>query len=321
MSAWQLPDGIDEMTAEAALAFESLRRKLLDLYGSKGFGLVVVPLVEYVKSLLLTQDSVDEKTFKFLDPASGKMLGIHADITPQIARIDAKSGSDGVEKYCYVDAILQTQADDFYASRSPIQAGAELYGSADISADVEVIKLLLESLKLLQIQPVVLSLGNVAIFNSLLAYEDLSSEKSANLRQIFVRRSSPDLALFLSNNNLANAEKFSALMQLEGGFEVLKKAADLFKDFPEVLAAIADLDKIYQQLAAENTEIIIDLGELKAYEYHTGVVFCAYNQNYSKALAQGGRYNTLSESFGRIRPATGFSFDLKFLAQTAESKG
>ena len=113
MSTWQLPEGIDELTGDRALAFESVRRSLLDLYADKGFGLVIPPMVEYVDSLLLTSDSVDEKTFKFLDPVSGKMLGVHADITPQIARIDAKKASNKVEKYCYVNAILQTKADDF----------------------------------------------------------------------------------------------------------------------------------------------------------------------------------------------------------------
>ena len=315
MSTWQLPEGIDELTGDRALAFESVRRALLDLYADKGFGLVIPPMVEYVDSLLLTSDSVDEKTFKFLDPVSGKMLGVHADITPQIARIDAKKASNKVEKYCYVNAILQTKADDFYASRSPIQAGAELYGSDDISADVEAIELMLESLKLLSIDPIVLSLGNVAIFNALIEREDLTGEQVSILRQIFARRSAPDLDVFLSNNNLSSADKFIALMKLEGGANVLDGAQKIFADLPKAKSAIQDLIKINTQLNAVGVEVMFDLAELKAYEYHTGVVFSAYNENYSKALAQGGRYNGLSASFGQARAATGFSFDLKFLSQ------
>ncbi len=315
MSTWQLPEGIDELTGDRALAFESIRRQLLDLYADKGFGLVIPPMVEYVESLLLTSDSVDEKTFKFLDSVSGKMLGVHADITPQIARIDAKRGSNDVEKYCYVNAILQTKADDFYASRSPIQAGAELYGSDDIEADVEVIELMLESLKLLSISPIVLSLGNVAIFNALIAQEDLSGEQVTKLRQIFARRSTPDLAEFIGSTTLNNADKFSALMKFEGDASILDKALDAFSDLPEAKLAIEDLIKISTQLNTIDVEVMIDLAELKAYEYHTGVVFSAYNENYSKALAQGGRYNGLSASFGKARAATGFSFDLKFLSQ------
>jgi len=315
MSTWQLPEGIDELTGDRALAFESIRRQLLDLYADRGFGLVIPPMVEYVESLLLTSDSVDEKTFKFLDSASGKMLGVHADITPQIARIDAKRARNEIEKYCYVNAILQTKADDFYASRSPIQAGAELYGSADISADVEVIKLMLESLKMLSIDPIVLSLGNVAIFNALIAQESLLDEQVARLRQIFSRRSAPDLTEFTGSFSLNNADKFSALMKLEGDASVLNEALEIFSDLPEAKSAIEDLIKINTQLNTTDVEVVIDLAELKAYEYHTGVVFSAYNENYSKALAQGGRYNGLSASFGQARAATGFSFDLKFLSQ------
>ncbi|CAB5507725.1 ATP phosphoribosyltransferase regulatory subunit (EC 2.4.2.17) [uncultured Gammaproteobacteria bacterium] len=313
MNTWQLPEGVDELTGDRALVFERVRRQLIDLYTNKGFGLVIPPMVENIESLLLTSESVNKKTFKFLDPSSGKMLGVHADITPQIARIDAKQGSDKISKYCYVNAILQTKADDFYTSRSPIQAGAELYGSNSIDADIEVIVLMLESLKLLAIEPIVLSLGNVAVFDALIAQEALNDEQIPALRQIFVKRSAPDLAVFLSNNTLKNADKFSALMKLEGDASVLDEALTLFKDIPKAKAAVQDLVQINANLSTAGVEIVIDLGELKAYEYHTGVVFCAYNENYSKALAQGGRYNGLSASFGRPRAATGFSFDLKFL--------
>ena len=236
--------------------------KLLDLYAGRGFGLVIPPMVEYIESLLLTSNSVDEKTFKFLDPASGKMLGVHADITPQIARIDAKRASDKVEKYCYVNAILQTKADDFYASRSPIQAGAELYGSDDISADVEVIELMLESLKLLSIGPIVLSLGNVVIFNALITQENLSGDQVAKLRQIFSRRSAPDLAEFIGSITLNNADKFSVLMKLEGDASILDKALDIFSNLPEAKSAIEDLIKISSQLNTADVEVVIDLAEL-----------------------------------------------------------
>jgi ATP phosphoribosyltransferase regulatory subunit len=316
MSTWQLPEGIDELTHDQALKFEMLRRSLIDLYISKGFGLVIPPMVEYVDSLLLTSDAVNEKTFKFLDPASGKMLGVHADITPQIARIDAKRANNNVEKYCYINAILQTSANDFYDSRSPIQAGAELYGSTDIAADVEIIELMLESLKLLSISPVVISLGNVAIFDALIKQENLNNEQTTELRQIFKHRSTPDLAEFMLNNTLKNVEMFSALMQFEGDADVLNQAMKLFANFPEAQNAIKDLQIIDKQLEDKGIQAIYDLGELQTYEYHTGVVFSAYNEKYSKALAQGGRYNGIGESFGQSRAATGFSFDLKFLSQS-----
>lgn len=316
MSTWQLPEGIDELTGDKALAFESLRRSLMDLYIDQGYELVIPPMAEHVESLLLTSDSVNEKTFKFLDPVSGKMLGVHADITPQIARIDAKKNTTDIQKYCYVNAILQTKADDFYASRSPIQAGAEFYGTTNIEADIEIIQLMLSSLQLLDFQPVILSLGNVGIFNTLIEFEDLTQEQSAQLRQIFVKRSLPDLEDFLSNNTLVNSEIFRILMQLEGGVEVLNDALEVFKDFEQIYQKIQDLIQISQQLKLDETQIVIDLAELKAYEYHSGLIFSAYNEDYSKAIAQGGRYNSLSESFGHSRAATGFSFDLKFLSQS-----
>jgi len=316
MKTWQLPEGIDELSGNQALNFEMLRRQLIDLYTGKGFGLVIPPMVEHVDSLLLTSDSVNEKTFKFLDPVSGKMLGVHADITPQIARIDARRASNDIEKYCYINSILQTRADDFYDSRSPIQAGAELYGSNDISADVEVIELMLDSLKILSIESVVISLGNVAIFDALIAQESLNSDQASELRHIFAHRSSPDLQVFIEKYTLVNVALFESLIKLEGDHTALAKATELFANFPNALNAIEDLQAIDQALKNINIQASYDLAELQTYEYHTGVVFSAYSRKYSKALAQGGRYNGIGESFGQSRAATGFSFDLKFLSQS-----
>ena len=315
MSSWQLPEGIDELTGENAAKFERIRRQLIDLYSDNGYELVIPPMVENVDSMLLNSSEVNEKTFKFLDPASGKMLGVHADITPQIARIDAKRGGDTQQKYCYVNAILQTRADDFYASRSPIQAGAELYGSNDTASDLEAIDLMLQSMTVLEISPVVLSIGHVAIFNTLLEGEDISPEQASQLRQIFVKRSTPDLNVFIANNTLANAKKFIKLMELEGRAEILEEALSVFADFEPIQNAISELQSMHVHLEKTGVEVVYDLAEIKAYGYHNGVIFSAYNQNYSKALAQGGRYNGIGESFGQSRAATGFSFDLKFLSQ------
>jgi ATP phosphoribosyltransferase regulatory subunit len=156
----------------------------------------------------------------------------------------------------------------------------------------------------------------VAIFNAMIEQESLSNEQISQLKQIFVRRSTPDLNVFLNNNALRSADQFSQLMKLEGDASILDEALEVFKDLPKAKSAVEDLIKINNQLDIANIKVIVDLAELRAYEYHTGVVFSAYNENYSKALAQGGRYNGLSESFGQSRAATGFSFDLKFLSQT-----
>lgn len=316
MNKWQLPEGIDELAGSQAVSFEVIRRRLLDLYQSWGYELVIPPMVEYVESLILTSDSVDQKTFKFLDPCSGRMLGVHADITPQIARIDSKRSEVGsVDRYCYINAILQTRADDFYASRSPIQAGAELYGFKGIEADIEVIEMMISSLSILDIENLTLSLGNTSIFSALTQAAELDVEITATLRDIFKRKSIPDLAVFLEQNTIVEGERFKALMSLEGGADVLDSAKQLFADLPQALEAIDCLTKLNEAFADRDVDLMFDLGEVKAYEYHNGVVFAAYHTDFSKALAQGGRYNGLSQSFGVARDATGFSLDLKFLIQ------
>ena len=316
MSNWQLPEGIDELTGDQAITFEQSRRDLLDLYQSWGYEVVVPPMIEFSETLVLNSKSIDEKTFKFLDSISGKMLGVHSDITPQIARIDSKRvKSKRIDRYCYINAILQTKADDFYASRSPIQAGAELYGFKGIDADIEIITLMIESLMLLGLDGVTLSLGNTSIFNALCDSANLNPKESAKLRDIFRRKSIPDLNNFLKNNQIQDGDKFKALISLDGSEAALDNANSVFKGIPSALNAIDDLRKLHDFFKDRNINLMFDLGEVKAYEYHDGVVFAAYHDSFSKALAQGGRYSGLTKSFGSSRDATGFSFDLKFLVQ------
>jgi ATP phosphoribosyltransferase regulatory subunit len=299
VSNWQLPEGIDELTGDQAITFEQSRRDLLDLYQSWGYEVVVPPMIEFAETLVLNSKSIDEKTFKFLDSISGKMLGVHSDITPQIARIDSKRvKSERVDRYCYINAILQTKADDFYASRSPIQAGAELYGFKGIDADIEIITLMIESLTLLGLDGVTLSLGNTSIFNALCDSANLNPKESAKLRDIFRRKSIPDLNNFLKNNQIQDGDKFKALISLDGSEAVLDNANSVFKGIPLALSAIDDLRKLHGFFKDRNINLMFDLGEVKAYEYHDGVVFAAYHDSFSKALAQGGRYSGLTKSFG-----------------------
>ena len=314
MNNWQLPEGIDELTGEQAVTFESNRRLLLDLYQSWGYELVVPPMVEYIESLNLTSDSIDQKTFKFLDSSSERMLGVHSDITPRIARIDSKRNElEQINRYCYVNSILQTKSDDFYASRSPIQAGVELYGYEGVDGDIEVIVLMIASLSLLGINDLTLGVGNTAIFNSLCQSALLNSDDVSSLRDIFRRKSIPDLDDFLENKEIREKDKFQALISLVGDEKVLAEAMKLFQDLPDVQKAINDLKELNNFFKGKGINLMFDLGEEKAYEYHNGIVFAAYHPNFSKALAQGGRYGGLSQAFGSSRAATGFSFDLKFL--------
>ena len=321
MSNWQLPEGIDELTGNQANAFESARRELLDLYQSWGYEIVVPPMIEYADNLVLNSKSIDDKTFKFLDSASTRMLGVHSDITPQVARIDSKRDhSKDIYRYCYINAILQTKADDFYASRSPIQAGVELYGFKGIDADIEVIVLMLSSLNILGISSPTLSLGNTAIFNALCDSANLEDKDKSALRDIFRRKSVPDLNNFLSQNQIKESSKFKSLVNLDGDAEVLDDALKIFKGMPSIIEAINDLRKLNNFFKDYDIKLMFDLGEVKAYEYHDGIVFAAYSQKFSKAIAQGGRYDGLSQSFDSTREATGFSFDLKFLIHQQASK-
>ena len=321
MSNWQLPEGIDELTGNQANAFESARRALLDLYQSWGYEIVVPPMIEYADNLVLKSKSINDKTFKFLDSVSARMLGVHSDITPQIARIDSKkANSKNINRYCYINAILQTKADDFYASRSPIQAGIELYGFKGIDADIEVIVLMLSSLKLLDISTPTLSLGNTAIFNALCDAARLQNNDRDALRDIFRRKSLPDLNNFLSQNQIKESNKFKSLINLDGDAEVLDDALKVFKGMPSIIVAINDLKKLNDFFTDFDIKLMFDLGEVKAYEYHDGIVFAAYSEKFSKAIAQGGRYDGLSQSFDSTREATGFSFDLKFLIHQQATK-
>ena len=321
MINWQLPEGIDELTGNQANSFESARRALLDLYQSWGYEIVVPPMIEYADNLVLKSKSINDKTFKFLDSVSARMLGVHSDITPQIARIDSKiDNSEDVYRYCYINAILQTKADDFYASRSPIQAGIELYGFKGIDADIEVIVLMLSSLRLLNIPTPTLSLGNTAIFNALCDAARLQNNDRDALRDIFRRKSLPDLNNFLSQNQIKESSKFKSLINLDGNVEVLDEALKVFKGMPSIIAAINDLKKLNDSFTDFDIELMFDLGEVKAYEYHDGIVFAAYSEKFSKAIAQGGRYDGLSQSFDSTREATGFSFDLKFLIHQQTTK-
>ena len=321
MSNWQLPEGIDELTGNQANAFESARRELLDLYQSWGYEIVVPPMIEYADNLVLNSKSIDDKTFKFLDSASTRMLGVHSDITPQVARIDSKrDNSEDIYRYCYINAILQTKADDFYASRSPIQAGVELYGFKGIDADIEVIVLMLSSLNILGISSPTLSLGNTAIFNALCDSANLEDKDKSALRDIFRRKSVPDLNNFLSQNQIKESSKFKSLVNLDGDAKVLDDALKIFQGMPSIIEAINDLRKLNNFFKDYDIKLMFDLGEVKAYEYHDGIVFAAYSEKFSKAIAQGGRYDGLSQSFDSTREATGFSFDLKFLIHQQASK-
>lgn len=316
---WQLPDGIEEVLPARAATVERLRRRLLDEYRGWGYQLVIPPLMEYTESLLigLGQD-LDLLTFKLTDQLSGRTLGVRADITPQVARIDAHSlAQPGITRLCYAGSTLHTRPKSLLASRSPIQVGAELYGDASLAADVEVVALMLATLDAAGIAAeVTLDLGHVGVYEAVLDGAGLSPEQEATVFDALQRKSVPDLKLALADVDTAVAELIIALVDLHGDDAVLQLARDLLADrAPAALDAVDVLDQAAAEIRRQRPglDIYFDLAELRGYNYHTGIVFAAYVRGHGQALANGGRYDNVGAVFGRARPATGFATDLKAL--------
>lgn len=318
--SWLLPEGIEEILPDDAARLERLRRDVLDRFAAWGYRLVVTPLVEFLDSLLTgTGHDLDIQTFKLIDQTSGRLLGVRADMTPQVARIDARHAeSDAPSRLCYLGTVLQTQSDRVEKSRSPMQVGAELYGHAGIGSDLEIVALLLDVLNVAGVQNVHLDLGHVAIYRSLADSAGLDEATEALLFEILQRKAKAELAELLNAAGLEPgvAGMLGALMDLNGGFEVLRAARDRLAgaDAP-VHAALADLEAVAAALSGRFPDLPVhfDLAELRGYHYQTGMVFAAFVPGYGREIARGGRYDEIGRVFGRARPATGFSADLRVL--------
>jgi len=315
---WQLPDGVEEVLPAEAEAVERLRRALLDLYRSWGYRLVIPPLVEFTESLLVgLGEDLDLLTFKLTDQLSGRTLGIRADITPQVARIDAHSlAEEGVTRLCYAGSVLHTRPKSLLASRSPIQLGAELYGDDSPGADIEIVRLMLATLATAGLDGITLDLGHVGIYEAVLAKAGLDSEQENTVFDALQRKSVPDLELALAGAEPGIAALIIGLVDLHGDDAVLARAETLFAaSVPAALAGVYALREVAHDLRRQLPELDIyfDLAELRGYHYHTGLVFAAYVAGHGQALANGGRYNDVGAVFGRARPATGFAADLKAL--------
>lgn len=318
---WLLPDGIQDVLPKDAIRLEALRRRLLDLYQSWGYELVFPPLVEYLESLLTgSSHDLELMTCKITDQLTGRLMGVRADITPQVARLDAHClPHEHTARYCYSGTILTTLPQGLSTSRAPIQIGAELYGCAGVAADIEIIRLMLTTLLQAGVPQIHLDLGHVAVFRELAKAAQLSVEQESQLFDIYQRKSLPELQALSSQ--LPQAEWFVALGQLSGGIQVIEQAQQAFANAPDnVKQALTDMQTIVQALQgfADNVSISVDLSELRGYHYHTGLVFAAYTAHSAAEIAKGGRYDCIGEAFGRARPATGFSAGLKTLVSFVE---
>jgi ATP phosphoribosyltransferase regulatory subunit len=317
---WLLPDGIEELLPPQAARAEHLRRQLLDLYGSWGYELVMPPLVEFTESLLVSGNhDLDLQTCKLTDQLSGRLMGVRADITPQTARIDAHGLiRDGATRLCYAGSTLHARPKTALASRSPIQIGCEFYGVPGVEADCEVISLMLETARVAGISDVTLDLGHVGIFRGLAELAKLDDEQEQVLFDILQRKANTELKDFVSASvaDAVAAELLLALPDWKGDRSILVRAtAALVKAPAAVRSAVHQLEHIAACITqrAPDVNLYFDLAELRGYHYHTGVVFALYVAGVGEAIANGGRYDNFGAAFGRARPASGFSTDLKHL--------
>jgi len=323
--SWLLPDGIDEVLPEEAKHLESLRRKLLDLFACWGYDLVIPPFIDFLDSLLTgSGHDLDLQTFKLTDQISGKMLGVRADMTPQVARIDAHNlKHEWPTRLCYAGTILHTRGDPLEKTRSPMQIGAELYGHAGKDSDVEVIRLMLEMLAITGLQNVHLDLGHVGIYRALSRQAELTEFQERELFDVLQRKARPELQGLMDSYAIDSDLKlmFLKLPELNGGKDTINKAGAVFlKANDDVKNALADLEAIAEKLAVRfpSLPVSFDLAELRGYHYHTGMVFAAFIPSVGREIARGGRYDNIGEVFGRARPATGFSADLKLLSSLSK---
>ena len=316
---WLLPEYIEDILPAEAARIERLRRAILDLFAGAGYALVMPPLLEYLDSLLTgTGHDLDVRTFKVVDQISGRMMGLRADITPQVARIDAHLlNRKGVTRLCYCGSVLHTRPAGPGATREPIQIGAEVYGHAGVQADLEVQRLLCRALALARVKKVRMDFGHVAVFRSIVHAAKVGAELEAELFEALQRKDRPALDGLTRGLEAKTRAALLRLPELYGGVEVLALAAKKLPRLPQLSRALATLRALAK---ASPVPASFDLAELRGYHYHSGVVFDAYCEGVAGAVGRGGRYDEVGKAFGRARPATGFSIDLRGLASAAGRK-
>ena len=316
MRNWLLPENIADILPATARQVESAKAAMLERFRTYGYELVCPPLIEYIDSLVYDGDTaLVMKTFKLDDQMSGRQLGLRADITPQVARIDAHllSSRQGVTRLCYAGSVLHTVPESAMRSREPLQVGAELYGSSDVGADLEIVDLMLASLEGVGVGGLTLDIGHVGIFRALAAAAALPARLTAELFGVLQAKDIPIAETLLAGA----AEPFrSALLALPGlyGPDALSRASQCLPALAEIRQALADMQAVADSVAGRAT-VNFDLSDLRGTAYHTGLMFAAYAPGWSDALARGGRYDNVGDKFGRARPATGFSLDLRDLVR------
>lgn len=321
---WLLPEGVEEILPPDSWRLEAMRRRLLDLYRTSGYELIVPPLIEYLDSLLTgAGHDLELQTFKLTDQMSGRMMGVRADMTPQAARIDAsRLKSKGPTRLCYIGTVLRTLPDGLGGSRCPQQVGVELFGEPGIEGDLEIVSLMLETLTACGARNLHLDLGHVGIYRALAAQAGFSGDQEEELFGVLQRKSRPDLEDFLRAHKPSGntARWLGSLIDLNGDVTVLTRAREQLKGSGRTV--MSALDTVEQMIARiqrrmPKMPLHVDLAELRGYRYKTGMVFAAYVPGQGREVARGGRYDAAGKVFGRARAATGFSADLAVLLRLA----
>jgi len=316
MRNWILPEYIEDVLPPQAHRIESLRARLLELFRVHGYELVMPPLLEYLESLLTgTGHDMDLRTFKLVDQLSGRTMGVRADITPQVARIDAHLlNRRGVTRLCYCGSVLHTLPAGLISTREPLQIGAEIYGHAGIESDLEIQRLLQQALKRCRLPDVRLDIGHVAVFRELARRGGVGPALEADLFAALQAKDVSTLRGLTRRLDKATRNAILLLPQLYGGREVIARARRELPKYAAIARALADLQVL---TATREIPVSIDLADLRGYRYHSGVVFAAYCARLPNAIALGGRYDGVGKAFGRARPATGFTLYLLELARLA----
>ncbi|HBH09907.1 MAG TPA: ATP phosphoribosyltransferase regulatory subunit [Gammaproteobacteria bacterium] len=318
---WLLPEGVDEILPPRAILLEQMCRKLIDLFSSWGYEFVIPPMMEYLESLLTaTGEDLDLQTYKITDQLSGRLMGIRADITPQVARIDAHLLKRNIPtRLCYLGSVLHSRTNNSGDSRSPLQLGAELFGHEGVSSDIEIVKLMLATLDAVRISNICLDVGHIGIFRSLISKSQLNSMQESEVFEIVKRKAKDELKIFYKKLKINDdsSKAMLDLIDLHGDAGILDDAIHAFdKLSPDIRKYVNEVKTLTDSIIDKfDVSINIDLSELRGYNYHTGMIYTAFVPNEGKGIAFGGRYDDIGSAFGKARPATGFSTDMKQLLE------
>jgi len=315
MRNWILPEYIEDVLQAEAARIEQLRRVLLDLFAVHGYQYVIPPMLEYLESLITgVGHDLDIATFKVVDQLTGRLMGVRADTTPQAARIDAHMlNNQGVTRLCYAGSVLRTSPDGLAQTREPLQLGAELFGHAGVESDIEIQRLMVKALQAAGVESLHIDFSHVGIFASLVKNAKISPSLEQSLYKALQSKDQAEVIKLLAGVDAQTTKALSSLTELNGDISILNKAAQSLPATTEITKALNDLRQVGLALSELGVDVCFDLSELRGYHYHSGMVFAAYAQGYSGPLALGGRYDEVGLAFGRARPATGFSLDLRGL--------